>query len=298
MKYLPGRLAKVLNRFFRPRSLQNLGTFQDGGLQYNNPLNIAIWETKYIWPGRSIDFALSLGTGITKRESTCFKAGPHSPVKDRFLPRLFKTFMKSMDGERMWREIYNSLPDRDKPKYHRLNVPLHGTEPLLDDTSAMDDLKHQSLGWAQQRDTYTLLLDSIYASMFYFELDQYYMREDGLYVCTGSVHCRLALEINGREHLYHALQKTSSYFLTLGQPTPCVTHVPRNLPPFKRTIEFVLHSLDDDVGITLLGITSTPTTISGLPQTARRLIDIQQLRAPFGRVSCSVPEKVLPKVPR
>lgn len=278
--------------------MQNLGTFQDGGLQHNNPLNIALWETKYIWPGKSIDFALSIGTGLTKLESTTFAAGPHSPVRDRFLPRLFRTFMKSMDGERIWSGIYNSLSERDQPKYHRLNVPLHGTEPLLDDTSAMEDLKHQSMRWAEQRDTFTPLLDSIYASMFYFELDQYHMREDGLYVCNGSIHCRLALNANGREHLYHELQNTSSYFLILGQPTPCVTHVPRNLPPFKRSIELVLHSLDDDIGITLLGITSTPTTISGLPQTARKLIDIQQLRAPFGRVSCSTLEKALPKVPK
>lgn len=143
--------------------------------------------------------------------------------------------------------------------------------------------------WVEQRDTITSLLDSIFASMFYFELDQHYMREDGLYVCIGSVHCHLTLDAGGREHLHQSLLKSSSYFLTMGQPTPCATHIPQNLPPFKRMIEFVLSSLDDDVGITLLG---------GLPRTARKLIETQQLEAPFGRVSCSVLEKVLPKVPR
>lgn len=133
--------------------------------------------------------------------------------------------------------------------------------------------------------------------MFYFELDTYLMREDGAYACSGTVHCRLALTSHGREHLYSSLLSSSSYFLTLGQPTACVTHVPRNLPPYKRAIELVLNSLDDDIGITLLGITSMPTTISGLPQTARNLIKMQQLEAPFGRANRSTMEKSLPQLP-
>lgn len=295
----PASISCLLNppRFFRPRSLQNLGTFQDGGLQYNNPLNIAIWETKFVWPHKTIDFALSLGTGITALESSTFKAGPHSPVRDRFLPRLFRTFMKSMDGERIWREIHNSLPEKERPRYHRLNVPLSGTEPLLDDITAMENLKAQSISWTERRDSFTLLLDSVYASMFYFELDTYFMREDGTYACSGTIHCRLALTTHGREYLYSSLLSSSSDFLTLGQPTPCVTHIPRNLPQYKRAIELVLNSLDDDIGITLLGITSMPTTISGLPQTARKLIEIQQLEAPFGRANRSMLEKALPRLP-
>jgi len=105
--------------------------------------------------------------------------------------------MKSMDGERMWREIFNSIPEKDKGRYHRLNVPLGGMEPLLDDISVMDSLKAQSRMWAVRRDTFRPLLDSVYASMFYFELDQYYMREDGQYACVGSIHCRLDLDMDG-----------------------------------------------------------------------------------------------------
>ena len=70
--------------------------------------------------------------------------------------------------------------------------------------------------------------------------------------------------------LYSTLQNNTSYFLTLGQPTLCVSNIPRNLPPYKCIIELVLPSLDDDIGITLLGVTSTPTTISGLPQSAHK----------------------------
>jgi len=286
-------------RFFKPRLLHHLGTFQDGGLQYNNPLNIAIWETRYAWPGRTVDFALSIGTGTTDHDAYAFSAGAHSPVKDRFMSRLFKTFMKSLDGERVWREIFNSLTDREKCRYHRLNLPIKGKEPMLDDTMAISTLKTQSGDWIKANQRLFLTLDSIYASMFYFEFDEMPTNIGDTYTCVGYIYSRLNTTSQGRQHLYEKLESTSSYFLVLGEPTRCIDNIPSHssLPPFKRKVKFTLETLEDDVGITLLGLTSSPTTISGLPQSANELIRMQQLHSIFGRADCSKREKLLPPLP-
>ncbi|KAK6428218.1 hypothetical protein LTR95_015640 [Oleoguttula sp. CCFEE 5521] len=94
---------------FKPRLLRHFGTFQDGGLQHRNPLNIAMWELRNLWPSRVLDFTLSTGTGVSQASTVAYGTGPYSFGKGNFIARVFRTFMKSMDGERVWREIYNSL---------------------------------------------------------------------------------------------------------------------------------------------------------------------------------------------
>lgn len=289
----------TIHRFFKPRLLRNLGTFQDGGLYYNNPFNIAMWETKYIWPDKVVDFALSIGTGTTDHDSHAFSADAYSPVKDRFISRLYKTFMKSLDGERVWREISNSLTERERGRYHRLNLPIQGKEPSLDDIMSINTLKGQAHSWIKANQRFLPSLDSIYASMFYFELADYPSYADNVYNCIGYIYCRINMPLQGRRRLYETLDSTSSYFLVLGQPTRCVEYIPTysSIPPFKRKIQFTVETLDEDIGITLLGLTSSPKTISGLPQTGAELIRKQQLRSPFGRADCAEGDKALPPTP-
>ncbi|KAK6431703.1 hypothetical protein LTR95_012132, partial [Oleoguttula sp. CCFEE 5521] len=284
--------------FFKPRLLKHFGTFQDGGLQHNNPLNIAMWELRNLWPSRVIDFALSIGTGVSQASTVAYGTGPYSPVKDRFVARVFRTVMKSMDGERVWREIFNSLAEKDRDCYHRLNLPLDGKEPDLDDVESMTDLKQQSLQWLVLEKRLAAPVDSIIASMFYFEIDTYDLQPDGLFRCVGIVYCRLILARPGREYLYTLLKSTSSYFCIDGKPTPCVDHIPKNGPPFRRVIKFTVESLEDSLNITLLGLTSSPKSISGMPQSVSSLVKAQCLDAPFGRADCAHAEKALPDLPQ
>jgi hypothetical protein len=258
-----------------------------------------MWETKYIWPDKVVDFALSIGTGTTDHDSYASSTDFFSPVKDRFLSRLYKSFMRSLDGEKVWREISNSLTEREKGRYHRLNLPIQGKEPTLDDFVTIDALKAQVRSWIKVNQRFLPSLDSIYASMFYFELDSYPRYSDNTYKCVGHIHCRIDMPLNGRRRLYERLDSTSSYFLVLGHPTRCVDYIPTSssIPPFKGRIQFTVESLDENIGLTLLGLTSSPTTISGLPQTVAGLVRTQQLRSPFGRADCTEEEKRLPPTP-
>ena len=191
------------------------------------------------------------------------------------------------------------MSEREKPRYHRLNLPIQGREPTLDDIMSIDALKAQAQSWIQVNQRFLPSLDSIYASMFYFELAEYPGYYDNAYRCVGHIYCRLDMSFQGRRRLYEKLESTSSYFLVLGHPTRCVDYIPTcsPVPPFKRRLQFTVETLEEDVGITLLGLTSSPKTISGLPQTVGELVRKQQLRSPFGRADCTGEEKTLPPTP-
>ena len=291
-------LCTNLDRFFKPKILHDIGTFQDGGLLHNNPLNIALWEVKHMWSDRSLpDFVLSIGTGVSDALLSTFAAGPHSPVKEGFLTRIFKTFMRSMDGEKIWKDIYNSLPESSKSRFHRLNLTLQGAEPAIDDISSMYELQKQAVEQAQPVAFLRPALDAIYASMFYFEFEEPPVFRGDAYACIGNIYCRVRQSEAGRKKFYAKLAATSSYFLICGQPVACIERVTKCAPAFKRRLTFTLDSLDDCVRITLRGITSQSLAISGLPRRAGDIMKAQGLDAPFGRADHSCPEKPLPLLP-
>jgi hypothetical protein len=85
--------------YFKPKTLKELGTYQDGGLQHNMPMDIAYWEKERLWPEKALDFGLSLGTGAQKAPLTT-KLGSQSPVKEGCASRLFNAFLERIDSER------------------------------------------------------------------------------------------------------------------------------------------------------------------------------------------------------
>lgn len=39
-----GRVTSAAPVLLKPANIRGLGTFQDGGLMHNNPVNLALWE--------------------------------------------------------------------------------------------------------------------------------------------------------------------------------------------------------------------------------------------------------------
>ena len=153
--------------FFKPQAVSSLGTYQDGGLQHNNPASIAQWESRFLWPHKdNPDFALSLGTGFATEPASLGLVIP------RFYTRLFKSFMRNLNGEDAWIRFHNSLDPKTRPRYHRLNVKFTGPEPSLDDAKQIPSLKAAVIRQLEEdKATLTPVVDSMLASMFYFELD-------------------------------------------------------------------------------------------------------------------------------
>ncbi|OCL03051.1 FabD/lysophospholipase-like protein [Glonium stellatum] len=272
--------------FFKPKVVENLGTFQDGGLQHNNPSKIADWECRFLWPNMDQpDFALSLGTGTSL--TSPYKEGPQSPVKDRFIPRLFRAFIK----------FINTIPVNSRKRYYRLNVFFYGAEPDINDVSSLDYLKQLAQKLITSSKQAALVRDSIYASMFCFEFDNMPQYIDGVFQCHRSIFCRLPLDRRGKENLYCDLIQNSACFLVYGRPVACAVSVPKGVPSYRCRIHFNADSMNEKVYISIRGVTSRPQVISGLPKTLRELVDAQGLDIPFGCIDHRESQRSLPGIP-
>ncbi|PVH95425.1 FabD/lysophospholipase-like protein [Periconia macrospinosa] len=294
--------------FFKPQHVR-LGTFQDGGLHHNCPSEIADWEIKFLWPEKSVpDYALSLGTGTAAYTTS---TAPHRKTY-RFITRLWQNFMRSLDSEEAWKRFYNNLPASTRHRYHRLNLRFSNLEPRLDDVSSIKQLKSQTAeAVCSSYNNIGPIIDTMKASMFYFELDGLPRELDGLpreldglpqaremrYEVSGFILCRLDLSLKGRQHLYENLLDTGSWFVVQGELTRCVESIPKGYPPFKCRIRFTVGS-DEEILMLIRGMTESSSLISGFPTTVNKLINHQQLDSPFGTIDHMRAEKSLPETPQ
>lgn len=205
--------------------------------------------------------------------------------------------MGSLDGEKLWKELYNSLPTNLRSRFHRLNLRLQQEEPRLDNVSIMSELKRIASEALTDNPAIDQVKDSIKASSFYFEFEDIPQDIDGTYHCIGSIFCRLKLDRDRRRTLYQQLLETDSYFTIEGRRVPCVTSIPRGVPVFRRRVRFTTSSLGNALRILLGGTTTEPKLISGLPRSIKTLVQAQRLFAPFGRIDHKKPEKDLPSIP-
>lgn len=240
------------------------------------------------------DFVLSLGTGTPSRSRNGSRS---SPVRDRFFQRLFRSFMLSMEGEKIWDEFYETLPQPSQTRYHRLNIELDSSRLGIDDVSSIKKLEEDAERYMDSATLIGSLRDAMYASMFYFELDRKPDVEHRQVVCTGHILLRLRIPSTGRRVLYHQLLAASAFFTIGAQCIPCIERSPDIPPPYRRSVRFTLESVDDDIDIKLNAVTRQPVTISGLPRRAVHLADAQLLDCPFGRADHSRCEKRLPLIP-
>ena len=180
-------------RLLKPAQIGSLGSFQDGGLRYNNPMDLAVWECQYIWQTETTpDVLLSLGTG-TQEDNQTPKA-PHFRhlLNDGFIPRLYRSFISSLDGERTWRDSVNRMEEQRKTNCFRLNVGLPAVEPQLDDVSQMENLR-QSVCLQPgdtRRDDLRRIVGALLAASFYLETCTLRSFEHGSYRCQGLIRCR------------------------------------------------------------------------------------------------------------
>jgi hypothetical protein len=76
-----------------------------------------------------------------------------------------------------------------------------------------------------------------------------------------------------------------------------VDTIPRGMPIFCRHVKFVVKDESSLILIVITGITSKPTSISGMPIKMDKLARIQGLNAPFGCINNRVTSRELPAIP-
>ena len=265
-----------------------VGTFQDGGLNHNNPVLIATAEARNLYPDCPIDMLVSAGTGT----GSC--PAPPAPLVEtpisprgfwnhRFIVRIYRSFMNSMDGEKTWSEFHNQIP-QDADRYIRLNVKLNQPEPALDAVSMMPSLV-QCTNTNLDINMQYAVRNYIYATSFYFELSGIPVQDtEGKYYCSGVIYCRFGgTEVQTKLLTYLS---SASFFLLgrdIAPENPGTSKLALPMHEFERELQFSVSSLDDSFSILLApSQDAPPINISGSPFTIQRLIIQQGLDMMFG----------------
>ena len=258
-------------------------------------MDLALWECTRLWPlVTQPDVVLSLGTG-TEAEAKSPRS-PRAPnfrhlFNDGFIPRLCRSFLSSLDGERAWRHSVNHLDNSARADYFRLNVSYSGEEPRLDDVNCMSSLRKSVHLQPQGSKDRASIAYALLAASFYFELDVLPKFEAGRYVCQGTIRCRNQFERVWKSltRLKHAPLDFATETEHLGLLTPDDICVHCHL--YGKKVQFNVRRLEELVSISLRVNELERRKISGCPHDVHWFIRQQRLDAPFGRADHDMPAR-------
>jgi hypothetical protein len=276
---LPKSIANHGYRFFPPKEIQGVGTFQDAGPLENDPLISALSEVAAIFPlVEEPDFIVSLGTGTPRASGkpSMSVSGPLRLWKDGAVPRLCRLFWEKM-RDRQVKQVF-----RTHPRYHRLDIEFEGAVPRLDDIHNIHELQLK----AQEDPSVSKVIDNIarcaIASIFYFKLGPFPERCNGNYTGTGFILCCLQQGDPAFKVLLDQLSRTSATFCLNDDPIPGVigdrSFISRD-GNFRKRVEL---NISGRFTISLKQGESELCNISGSPYSIEKLITAQDLNAPFG----------------
>lgn len=186
---------------------------RDGGLQENNPVQLAVNEAKKRWGEVTpMDMVLSIGSGQAKEKGKIEEAPSSSWIIPDWVHDLLRNMLDNMNGQKSWDSFYKSSPSGVTARAHRLNLVFSNSqEPALDAVDKVNDLaeqarrfifrspQRQSPGFAVRSMSEDLTSDrlvtialSLRASLFYFHMKQMrYHDNNRLITFSGEIHCRL-----------------------------------------------------------------------------------------------------------
>lgn len=160
----------------------------DGGFQLNCPAAAAFSEAKYIWPQKSCDILLSLGTG-TGTSTTRNKLPAH-----QFIQLMNNIANAIADTEITWATFSaGAQPGLVIP---RLNPVYSGKGFNLDDIEKLDEIEDQTKTWILKCHTeVNLICDHLIAALFFFRPTEH----------TGEICCRLPASLPSRQKLIEGM---------------------------------------------------------------------------------------------
>ncbi|KAL6722253.1 hypothetical protein ACLMJK_001360 [Lecanora helva] len=281
-----GRATSAAPMLFRPIRIPGIGTFQDGGLKHNNPTDLGLWESRIIWPMlQRPDAVVSLGTGMAPDPSTPTAPNFRHVIFDGFIPRLWRSFMSSLDGQNTWRDLWNRLDSNSKQDYFRLNVKLNGERPAMDDVSRMEELRELVQSQDSSESRYEQTAFALLVSTFFFELNSMPLFYGGLYYCRGNIRCRLP-----GKTLCEALQRMNESRLVFMTDDEIVGHFLAykdlcvKCKRYDKDVDFTVRHPGDAISIYLQSPTRGKRRLSAFPQSIDWFIRQQHLEVRFARV--------------
>jgi hypothetical protein len=265
---------------------------RDGGLRENNPVQIAVDESKAIWGAdRRFDMILSVGSGRAKDPPSA----PSTNLLPSWLKSLVHTLLMSMDGDDAWSRFIRSAEKPVRSHTRRLNVQFEDERaPSLDDVTRIEEMRRAATNYDFKAPDLSHNQDSIIppvsdgileialrirASLFFFEPTSIgYNSNRDIIVIKGCICCRLG---PGMEHFNNLLSLTEG-FQVKESFIPCSQHASE---AFRVYIDFreEIYLRDEQVRIDVRftdGEKGYLVPISGFPMTLRvssTVLDLRQL---------------------
>jgi hypothetical protein len=225
---------------------------------------------------------LSIGTGYEQKLLSPVASNVRNLFQDGALARFYRASLQSLslNGQLSWEDHWHGLEEEAKKRHFRLNLPLVGEEPQIDDVDKMqylqDQIRHH-LGDIEG------IARAFKAVSFFFELDGPLILEAGLYKCRGSILSRspdsLALVQNlGTSHPYAQFCNSEVSLGFLSQNDIC-----KLCGRFRKAVTFHIRHPSDRVNLQLVFSRLFRRSISAFPQPMLWFVEQQKLNAKFGQ---------------
>lgn len=268
--------------YFKPKYLRRFGTLQDGGLKYNNPVRPGLRAVRRIWKDGDCDLVLSIGTGFEQKLLSPVAANVRNLFQDGALARLYRASMQSLslNGQISWEDHWHGLEEETKKQQFRLNLPLIGKEPNIDDVDKMQYLYDQipyHLGDMEG------IARAFKAVSFFFELDGPPVLNSGLYRCHGSILSRSPDSRALVQNLGSSYPYTQFYINEASIGFLSANDICRLCGRFQKAIAFHVRHPSDRVNLYLAFNRLFRRSISAFPQPIEWFVERQKLNAKFGQ---------------
>ena len=176
----------------------------DGGFVVNCPAELAIDETRCLWPDRSMDTLVSVGTGATHVNNDPSHVDVQS--QDDLLKVAETAINVVTNSEKLWKD-FERYHKSNKDRINRLQ-PTYGQTFRLDAVKKLDTISKEVEMWLKTiPDQIDLISNQLIAALFFFKpsvLDTQSRTQ------SGSIECRLPPDLSERKTLAYALKNVAS----------------------------------------------------------------------------------------
>lgn len=278
--------------YFTSHYIDGIGTFQDGGLTFNNPAPIALKEAAAIFPDTpEPSIVVSCGTGSegeSIQDETRRRTWWESWYQNTCLARLAGAIRMHWDSSKCWKQLVSHQKAGGRGEFFRLDVEFQSRLPPLDSIDNSGEVariaSEAALGSAAMKQ----LAKCLRAELFLFELDPSSPPRfaSGVYKCVGQIICRLRAGTVEFETFMYQLRETSASFRCQGRTRPGIfqgSDIMNADGNFCQKMTIYLPSRQHPLEISLQE-ESPPSThhISGSPFTLDSLINQQKIHCSFG----------------
>ncbi len=184
--------ADDLISLFKSTHIQDIETFQDEELKHNNSVNLTLWKSHQIWSSVvQPDIVISLEIETEKDCTSSRALNFRHVLRDEFIPRLYRSFLSSLDDENTWRELMNRLNERFQEDYFRLNISFSSQESAIDDIDCMNDLRTSVHLRSRMFQDNRSIASTLLTFTFFFELITIFLFDSCMFHCQEIIRCRL-----------------------------------------------------------------------------------------------------------